>query len=76
VPVLKIKGIIINGSTQSLIGKRQRGNHCQVCRCFRNYNPARALPGVDTEKGQTGNLKEVFKKSIIIDEIIAMMDTI
>ena len=35
-----------------------------------------ALTGVDTEKGQIGNLKEVFKKSIVIDEIMAMMDTI
>jgi hypothetical protein len=35
-----------------------------------------ALIGVDTEKGQIGNLREVFKKTIVIDEIMAIMDTI
>ena len=35
-----------------------------------------ALVGVNTEKCQIGNLKEVFEKSIVIDEIMAMMDMI
>ena len=34
------------------------------------------LTGVDTEKGQTGNLQEVFEKSIVIEEIMTMMDTV
>ena len=72
---LKIKGIIINGSTQSLL---ERDNVETIAKLagVSAIITLPALTGVDTEKGQTGNLKEVFKKSIVIDEIIAMMDTI
>jgi dethiobiotin synthetase len=72
---LKIKGIIINSSTQSLL---ERDNVETIAKLagVSAIITLPALTGVDTEKGQTGNLKEVFEKSIVIDEIMAMMDTI
>ena len=72
---LKIKGIIINSSTQSLL---ERDNVETIAKLagVSAIITLPALMGVDTEKGQTGNLKEVFEKSIVIDEIMAMMDTI
>ena len=70
---LKIKGIIINGSTRSLL---ERDNTETITRLA--GVPAvitiPALTGVDTEKCQIGNLKEVFEKSIVIDQIAAEMD--
>jgi len=70
---LKIKGIIINGSTRSLL---ERDNAETITRLA--GVPAvitiPALTGVDTEKCQIGNLKEVFEKSIVIDQIAAEMD--
>jgi dethiobiotin synthetase len=72
---LKIKGIIINGFTGSLL---ERDNVDTIARLagvtFVMKMPA--LTGVNTEKGQTGNLQEVFEKSIVIDEIMTMMDTV
>jgi len=70
---LKIKGIIINGSTRSLL---ERDNTETITKLA--GVPAvitiPALTGVDTEKCQIGNLKEVFEKSIVIDQIMAEMD--
>jgi dethiobiotin synthetase len=70
---LKIKGIIINGSTRSLL---ERDNAETIIKLA--GVPAvitiPALTGVDTEKCQIGNLKEVFEKSIVIDQIVAEMD--
>jgi dethiobiotin synthetase len=72
---LKIKGIIINGGTGSLL---ERDNVATIAKLagVPSVITLPALTGVDTEKGQTGNLQEVFEKSIIIDEIMAMMDTV
>jgi dethiobiotin synthetase len=72
---LKIKGIIINGFTRSLL---ERDNVKTIAKLagVSSIFKLPALTGVDTEKGQTGNLKEVFEKSIVIDEIMAMMDTV
>jgi hypothetical protein len=72
---LKIKGIIINSSTHSLL---ERDNVETIAK-FAGVSTIITLPaliGVDTEKGQIGNLREVFKKTIVIDEIMAIMDTI
>jgi dethiobiotin synthetase len=72
---LKIKGIIINGSTQGL---SERDNMETITRLV-NVSAIITVPaliGVNTEKCQIGNLKEVFEKSIVIDEIMAMMATI
>ena len=72
---LKIKGIIINNSARSLL---ERDNVETIAKLA--GVPAiitlPALTGVDTEKRKIGNLKEVFEKSIIIDEIMTMMDTV
>jgi len=72
---LKIKGIIINSSTQSLL-ERENVETIAKLAGVSAIITLPALTYVDTEKGQTGNLKEVFKKSIVIDEIMAMMDMI
>ena len=72
---LKIKGIIINNSARSLL---ERDNVETIAKLA--GVPAiitlPSLTGVDTEKRKIGNLKEVFEKSIIIDEIMTMMDTV
>ena len=72
---LKIKGIIINNSARSLL---ERDNVETIAKLA--GVPAiitlPALTGVDTEKRKIGNLKEVFEKSIIIDEIMTMLDTV
>ena len=72
---LKIKGLIINSSTHSLL---ERDNVETIAKFagVSNIITLPALIGVDTEKGQIGNLREVFKKTIVIDEIMAIMDTI
>jgi dethiobiotin synthetase len=72
---LRIKGIIINGSTQGL---SERDNMETITKLagVSVIITVPALIGVDTEKRQVGNLKEVFEKSIVIDEIMAMMDAV
>jgi dethiobiotin synthetase len=72
---LKIKGIIINGGSGSLL---ERDNVETITRLagVPSIVNLPALTGVNTEKGQTGNLQEVFKKSIVIDEIMDKMDTV
>jgi dethiobiotin synthetase len=72
---LRIKGIIINGSTQSLA---ERDNMETIVKLagVSAIITVPALIGVDTEKRQIGNLKEVFEKSIVINEIMTMMDAI
>jgi dethiobiotin synthetase len=72
---LRIKGIIINGSTQSLA---ERDNMETITKLagVSAIITVPALIGVDTEKRQIGNLKEVFEKSIVINEIMTMMDAI
>jgi dethiobiotin synthetase len=72
---LKIKGIVINGGTGSLL---ERDNVETITKLagVSSVITLPALTGVDTEKGQTGNLQEVFEKTIVIDEIMTMMDTV
>ncbi|MGA3282413.1 MAG: dethiobiotin synthase [Smithella sp.] len=70
---LKIKGIIINGSTKSLL-ERYNAETITKLAGVPAVITIPALTGVDTEKCQTGNLKEVFEKSIVIDQIMAEMD--
>lgn len=72
---LKIKGIIINGFTGDLLER----DNVKTIEKFTGVSYIVKLPaltGVDTEKSQTGNLQEVFEKSILIDEIMTMMDTV
>lgn len=69
---LKIKGIIINGSTQILSEKDNMKTITKLAGVS-TIITVPALIGVDTEKNQIGNLKEVFEKSIVIEEIMAMM---
>lgn len=72
---LKIRGIIINNSTGSVL---EKDNVAMIA--GQSEVPYIAtvpvLTGIDVEKGQTGNLRAVFKKSIVIDEMTALMDTI
>ena len=70
---LKIKGIIINGSTRSLL-ERDNAETITKLAGVPAVITIPALTGVDTEKCQIGNLKEVFEKSIVIDQIVAEMD--
>jgi len=70
---LKIKGIIINGSTRSLL-ETDNAETITVLAGVPAVITIPALRGVDTEKCQIGNLKEVFEKSIVIDQIMAEMD--
>jgi dethiobiotin synthetase len=72
---LRIKGIIINGSTQSLAERDSMETIVKLAGVSAIITVP-ALIGVDTEKRQIGNLKEVFEKSIVIDEIMAMMDAV
>jgi dethiobiotin synthetase len=70
---LKIKGIIINGSTGSLL----ETDNAETITRLAGVSAVITIPalrGVDTEKCQIGNLKEVFEKSIVIDQIAAEMD--
>jgi dethiobiotin synthetase len=70
---LKIKGIIINGSTRSLL-ETDNAETITMLAGVPVVITIPALRGVDTEKCQIGNLKEVFEKSIVIDQIMAEMD--
>lgn len=72
---LKIKGIIINGFTGSLL-ERDNVKTIEKFTGVSSIVNLPALTGVDTETGQTGNLQEVFEKSIVIDEVMTMMDTV
>jgi dethiobiotin synthetase len=70
---LKIKGIIINGSTRSLL-ERDNAETITKLAGVPVVISIPALTGVDTEKCQIGNLKEVFEQSIVIEQIVAEMD--
>jgi len=71
---LKIKGIMINGYTGSL---PERDNVETIIRLagIPYITNLPVIAGMDTDRGQTGNLREIFEKSIVIDDIMDLMET-
>ncbi len=72
---LKIKGIVISGYTGSIMEKDNVRTITQLAG-VPSVIKLKALTGVDTGKHRTGNLKEMFEKSIVMDDIMAMMGKI
>jgi len=72
---LKIKGIIINGAGPTLI---EQDNVATIKKLsgVRAIFTLPPLVSVDTEKLQAGNLREVFERTIDIDDIVALMETL
>lgn len=72
---LKIKGIMINSYTGSAL---EKDNAAMIARLadVPYIVTVPLLTGIDVEKGRTGNLQDVFRKSIAIDDITAMMETV
>ena len=72
---LTIKGIVMNGNGQT----QAETDNIETIRKLSGI-PAiftiPALAGVDTEKLQTGNIRDAFERTIDIDEIIGLMETI
>jgi len=72
---LKIKGIIISGVGDTLIEQ----DNVTTIKKLSGIHVIMTLPplvSVDTEKLQTGNLREVFERTININDIIALMETL
>lgn len=72
---LKIKGIVISGYTGSILEMDNVRTITQLAGVPSVIN-LKALTGVDTGKRHAGNLKEVFGKSIVMDDVMAMMEKI
>lgn len=72
---LNIKGIVISGYTGSIMEKDNVRTITQLAGVPSVIN-LKALTGVDTEKRHVGNLKEVFEKSFVMDDVMAMMEKI
>jgi dethiobiotin synthetase len=72
---LKIKGIVLNGNGQT----QAETDNIETIRKLSGI-PAiftvPALDGVDTEKLQPGNIRDVFESTIDINEIIGLMERI
>jgi len=72
---LKIKGIVLNGNGQTPV----ETDNIETIRKLSGI-PAiftvPALAGVDTEKLQPGNIRDVFESTIDINEIIGLMERI
>jgi dethiobiotin synthetase len=72
---LRIKGIVMNGNGQT----QAETDNIETIRKLSGI-PAiftiPALAGVDTEKLQTGNIRDVFESTIDIGEIIGLMERI
>ncbi len=72
---IKIKGIVLNGFTGSVIEKdniETLGKLIHSARIF--IIPA--VDGIDTEKLLVGNLRDVFEKTIDIEDVLGLMDSI
>lgn len=72
---LKIKGILINGAGATLIEQ----DNVAMIKKLSGVKTIFTLPpmaSVDTEKQQAGNLREVFDRTIKIDDIVALMETV
>jgi dethiobiotin synthetase len=71
---LVIKGIVLNGNGQTEV----ETDNIEVVRKLSGIPSIFTIPalaGVDTEKLQPGNIKNVFENAVNIDEIIRLMET-
>ena len=72
---LAVKGIIINRAGETLIEQ----DNIRMIRKLSGLEAIFTLPaitGMDSETLQTGNLRDVFDRSIAVDDILALMETV
>ncbi len=72
---LTVKGIIINRAGETLIEQ----DNVQMIRKLSGLEAIFTLPaitGMDSETLQTGNLRDVFDRSIAVDDVLALMETV
>lgn len=72
---LKVKGILINRAGETLM-EQDNIRMIKKLSGMATIITLPALKAVDTEKLQTGNLREAFEKNINIDDIVSLMETI
>lgn len=72
---LKIKGIVISGYTGSIMEK-DNVRTIQRLSGIPSVINLKVLTGVDTGKRYAGNLKEVFEQSVVMDDVMTMMEEI